>query len=325
MSALVTGARGFVGQALIRALVLGGEKVAALSFAGCDSTTTALSEESEVTWIAGDVRDKVSMLHALEESSPDSIYHLAAITFLPAAGSDPTNTFDTNTMGVVRLLSAIHEWRRHGSPGPRVLMVGSGEQYGAQPDDKYPLAEEVVQRPATIYAASKASQEMLGLQLAASFNLDVVATRSFNHSGRGQEPRFLLPGLVERANEAAITGAKNIPIGNTTPVRDFLHVSDVVRAYLALMGAGQPGEVYNVCSGKGSTVGELFELVLRIGGVDAMPARDEKLIRKIDVPRLVGDNTKLRGATGWAPLMSVEDVVADLWDACRHRGLLEGY
>ena len=145
------------------------------------------------------------------------------------------------------------------------------------------------------------------------FDIPVIATRSFNHSGRGQEPRFLLPGLVQRLRALSQSGETRLPVGNTTPVRDFLHVTDAVSAYIALMQKGRPGEAYNVASGKGWSVGELVDIALRITGVDARPERDESLARPVDVEWLVGDNTKLRTETGWAPKLGVEDIIRELW------------
>jgi GDP-4-dehydro-6-deoxy-D-mannose reductase len=167
----------------------------------------------------------------------------------------------------------------------------------------------------TVYAASKAAQETIALQALLGFGIDVIATRSFNHSGPGQEPRFLLPGIVNRIKALSQNHGRNLPIGNTATIRDYLHVTDVVAAYIALVERGRPGEVYNVSSGKGWSVGDLVEMALRITGVDATMQRDESLVRPVDVEWLVGDNAKLSAQTGWAPKHGVEDIIRDLWHA----------
>jgi GDP-4-dehydro-6-deoxy-D-mannose reductase len=154
---------------------------------------------------------------------------------------------------------------------------------------------------------------IISLQEFRSSGIDVIATRSFNHSGAGQEARFLLPGIVKRIKSLRKNGGEDLPIGNTTTTRDFLHVADVVEAYIALVERGQPGEVYNVSSGQGRTVQELVELALRVTGVDARVQRDESLIRRVDVEWLVGDNAKLRAQTGWGPKFGVEDIIRELW------------
>ena len=314
MSSLVTGAGGFVGQWLIRALLDRREKVTGFTN-GPPSESGILNSEQRnaVEWVEGDIRDSSSIETAIDRSSPDAIYHLAGITFVPQAGADPTTTYEVNTLGVARLLSAVARNRGSGMSSPRVLIVGSAEQYGAHDRSECPLRETAAQRPVTVYAASKAAQETIALQAFSGFGIDVIATRSFNHSGPGQERRFLLPGIVNRIKSLAQGGGNQLPIGNTTVIRDFLHVTDVVAAYIALVERARPGEVYNVCSGKGWSVEDLVELALRITGVDAILKRDESLVRHVDVEWLVGDNAKLRTQTGWTARRSLEDIVRDLW------------
>jgi len=193
-----------------------------------------------------------------------------------------------------------------------VLLVGSGEEYGRHETAEMPLAESAEARPLTVYGATKLAQEALGLQAARADGLRVVLTRSFNHSGAGQEPTFLLPGLVARAVALREAGGRTLRMGNQAAVRDFLHVRDVVAAYILLAERGSRGEVYNVCSGRGWTTGDLARRVLARGGVDAAVESDPALVRPVDVPALVGDNSKLRAATGWAPALGLDDIIDDL-------------
>ena len=314
MTVLVTGAAGFVGQWLTRSLLERGEKVFGLTMTG-PPAAGALSKAQigSVTWLSGDLRNSADVDAALETARPSAIYHLAAVTYVPEAGDDPVTAFDINTLGTVRLLNAIARHSPKGASRTRTLVVGSGEQYGAHSTKAYPLSEDAAQRPLTVYAASKAAQEIAALQASKAQQIDVVATRSFNHSGPGQDKRFLLPALVKRAAQLRETGSSELPIGNTTPVRDFLHVSDVVAAYMTLCERGESGQVFNVCSGVGRTVGQIAETVLRIGGVRATPKSDPNLVRPVDLPMLVGDNSKLC-ATGWEPAFSFDDMVTDLWN-----------
>ena len=316
MSSLVTGAGGFVGQWLIRSLLDRREKVTGFTFGPpSESGILTSAQRNSVDWVEGDIRDKNSIEAAIDRSSPDAIYHLAGITFVPQAGADPTTTYEVNTLGSAKLLSAVARARGAGMSSPRVLIVGSAEQYGAHDRSEFPLRESAAQRPVTVYAASKAAQETIALQAFSGFGIDVIATRSFNHSGPGQERRFLLPGIVNRIRALAKSGGNRLPIGNTAVARDFLHVADVASAYIALVERGRPGEVYNVSSGKGWSVEELVELALRITGVAAKLERDESLMRQVDVEWLVGDNARLCAQTGWAPTRGMEDIVRDLWHA----------
>lgn len=313
MTVLVTGAAGFVGQWLTRSLLERDESVFGLSMTGPPKPGVLTQAQIDsVTWLSGDIRNDADVDAALETARPNSIYHLAAVSYVPEAGADSVTAFEVNTLGTVRLLNAVAKHSPKGASRTRTLVVGSGEQYGPHPAQAYPLSEDSVQRPLTVYAASKAAQEIVALQASRDQKLDVVATRSFNHSGPGQDGRFLLPALVKRVGQLRETGSSVLPLGNMTPVRDFLHVADVVTAYITLCEGADSGEVYNVCSGKGRTVGEIAEAVLKIGGVQAVPKSDPDLVRPVDLPVLVGDNSKLR-ATGWEPAFTFDDMVTDLW------------
>ena len=209
--------------------------------------------------------------------------------------------------------------RRAGVLDPVVVVVGSAEQYGRHEPADLPLSESAEQRPLTVYAASKAAQEVFALEAYRSEGLRVVATRSFNHSGAGQAQHFLLPALVRRA--LALRGDPadgTLMIGNRDTVRDFLHVRDVVRAYILLAERGVAGEAYNVSSGVGRRVEDLAAEALSALGVRAELTTDPALARKVEVPALVGDSTKLRRATGWAPALGTSDIIHDLIHAATH-------
>ena len=250
----------------------------------------------------------------LERVRPDAIFHLAAIAFVPAAGADPMRALDSNVSASVQLLDAMRLQRISGLLDPTLLIIGSAEQYGRH-DGPARLTEHAELLPRTFYAATKCAQEAFALAAARAGGLKVVATRSFNHSGRGQSPEFLMPSLVRRAIAARAHPDAPVPIGNVEPVRDFLHVEDVVSAYIALVERGRPGEVYNVCSGDGVTVGEIAAEVLSRAGVTGPLVVEESLCRTVDVPFLVGDNSKLCADTGWAPTRSRAAIIDDLLHA----------
>jgi GDP-4-dehydro-6-deoxy-D-mannose reductase len=246
------------------------------------------------------------------------VFHLAGISFVPAAGADPLNAYDVNLGIAVRLFAAIAPRRAAGAIDPVVLVVGSAEQYGRHDPGAMPLGENAECRPRTTYAASKLAQEECALLAFRADGVRVVCTRSFNHSGRGQARSFLLPALVDRALDARRRGESRIAVGNIDTVRDFLHVNDVVRAYRLLAEQGLPGEIYNVCSGQGVTVGDVAAEVLHAAGVSAELVPDDSLRRPVDVPILVGNNAKLRADTGWAPQHARSDIISDLINAASH-------
>lgn len=309
---LVTGAAGFVGTHMLDALRTAGAEIVALATDPPEIPTAV----PEVTWRYGDLRDERYVADVVDAARPDTVIHLAAISHVPTAAADPALAWDVNVTATARLLHELGRARDAGRIDPTVLVVGSAEQYGRHDTHESPLVESSVQAPRTVYAATKAAQEILALQCWRATGLKVVVARSFNHSGRGQPTRFLLPALVQRAVElrGAAPGT-SMPVGNRSPIRDFLHVSDVVAAYISLCQRGAPGEAYNVASGTGWSVQQILERVLARAGVQATPVEDPSLVRPVDVPVLVGDSHKLQRATGWSATRALDDIIDDLLHA----------
>ena len=303
MRALVTGAAGFVGGWLVRALRERGAEIHGLALAG---------QGDGVAWHLGDVRDAAVVRMALDASRPDAVFHLAGVSSVGGADEDPGAAVEVNVTATVRLLAEVARRREAGQGDPVVVVAGSGEQYGAHPEAAQPLAEAAEQRPTSHYAATKAAQEVFALQAWRRRGVRAVCARSFNHSGPGQAASFLLPALVGRALQLRREGGRTLRMGNTTPVRDVSHVSDVVRAYILLAERGVPGEAYNVCSGTGHSVGDIARAVLRRVGVEASVESDPALVRPADVPVLVGDPAKLRAHTGWSAARTLDDCIDDL-------------
>jgi GDP-4-dehydro-6-deoxy-D-mannose reductase len=323
--ALVTGAAGFVGQWLCRDLLGAGWEVTGATLEGVSANPILAREEhAAVSWMQADVRRTADVRAAIDAARPDAIFHLAGVSSVPGAAYDPGLTCEANVVAAARLLGELRVRRRAGVLDPAVIVVGSSEQYGRHGAAELPLTEEAAQRPLNVYAASKAAQEVVALEAARSDGVRVVATRSFNHSGAGQAPHFLLPALVRRAlglrgRHPAKGEPRTLTIGNRETVRDFLHVSDVTRAYILLAERGAPGEAYNVASGIGHSVGELADRVLSALGIgDAAIASDPALVRPVEVPALTGDSAKLRAATGWRPERSIDAIIEDLIHAATH-------
>ena len=305
---LITGGSGFVGQWLARALAERGAEVTSGSTGGTPlSPTLPPAIADAIRWVDLDVTDGPQVRAVVADVRPDWIIHLAGIAFPPEANADPARACSVNVLGAVHVLTAATAV----IPQARVLVVGSADQYGPQPATAYPLAESVSLIPRSFYGSSKAAQEVFALQAWRGSGMHVVCTRSFNHSGVGHASSYLLPSLVERALALPGRGG-TLAIGNPEPVRDYLHVSDVVEAYIRLLERGTAGEVYNVCSGVGISVRQLAERVLARAGRTAEIVPDATLMRPSDTPLLIGDNRKLRAATGWSPARSIDDIIDDL-------------
>jgi Nucleoside-diphosphate-sugar epimerases len=309
---LVTGGNGFVAQWAIRAMLGKGWSIVAAGIGQPPPDGILTDEErARVSWRATDMTRQADVNAAVDSANAEYVLHLAGVSHVLEAKASPAYAYEVNAVGAVRLLSELSRQRSAGRTDPTVVIVGSAEQYGRHELSDMPLHEDSELRPLTLYAASKVAQEVAALQAFRSEGVRVICTRSFNHSGVGHGPQFLLPSIVSRAVKLPPTGG-TLSIGNGDTVRDYLHVNDVVAAYILLLERGAAGEAYNVCSGEGTSVRALVKAVLARLGISAEIASSAELARAIDVPVLVGSNNKLRRATGWAPSHTRNDIIDDL-------------
>jgi GDP-4-dehydro-6-deoxy-D-mannose reductase len=267
-------------------------------------------EWKEVRWVTTDIRSERAVRGMLEAARPDLIVHLAGISSVSEAEEGQRTAYEINVLGAVMVATGAVRLRVAGQADPLLLVAGTGMQYGAHDASEMPLDEHAHQRPVNAYAATKAAQEIATLQIGRASGLRVICMRSFNHSGIGHDSRMLIPSLVRRVKGLPKRGGV-VRIGNDV-VRDYLHVDDVIRAYIALAERGLPGEVYNVASGVGVSVGQLAAQVMERAGVDAAVEADPSLKRASDIMTLIGSPAKLVAATGWKPVKTHTDIIEDL-------------
>lgn len=295
MRALITGGKGFVGQWLSAHLKDRGDDVAIID-------------------LETDVADGAAVRRVMSDVRPDAVYHLAAMTHVGDSWEHPSQVLRVNVLGTAEILAAA----RAVPELPRVLVVSSAEVYGVVGTDQLPLDEHTATLPASPYAASKLAAEAVALQAWRGYGQPVMVVRPFNHIGPGQSPNFFVPALAKRIVEARRAGAGSLPVGTLTTRRDFTDVRDVVVAYRRLIEAGEPGGVYNVCSGRDVAMAEVAHDLLRLAGADLELVTDPALVRPVDVPRLRGDATLLRETTGWVPVIPLATTLADVlasWEA----------
>ncbi|MEO6121929.1 MAG: GDP-mannose 4,6-dehydratase, partial [Acidimicrobiales bacterium] len=219
---------------------------------------------------------------------------------------EPAEFLRVNAGGTLNVLEAA----RRGDPPPRVLVISSAEVYGKVRPDQLPITEDAPLRPVSPYAASKAAAELMAMQAHLGHGLEVVVARPFNHIGPGQDPSFLVPGLTRRILAAQRDATATVGVGNLTPRRDMTDVRDIVRAYRLLAAGGEPGGVYNVCSGRDVSVQQVLDRLLALTGADVVVETDPALVRAVEVPVLRGDPSKLRAATGWEPVVPLDDTLS---------------
>lgn len=268
---------------------------------------TATDREVDVTSPAA-VRD------ALRRLQPEGIVHLAAQSSVAASWRDPLGAFRLNYLGSLHMLAAMEAE----VPGARLLLIGSSDAYGSDTDRTgRPLCEDDPLRPESPYARSKAAAELLGA-LAAERGVDVVRVRAFTHVGPGQTDRFVVSSFARQVAEiAAGQRPPRLSVGNLESVRDFLDVRDVVDAYGRLLDPKVPADTYNVASGQGVSIRAVLDELLDLAGVEAEVEVDPERFRPTDFR--IGDASRLRAATGWAPRVPLRETLAGVLDWWRAR------
>jgi GDP-4-dehydro-6-deoxy-D-mannose reductase len=254
------------------------------------------------------------MTFILEQANPDVIFHLAAQPLVSTSHRDPWGTLETNIRMQLNVLEGVARVR----PACRVLVVGSGEEYGLVAAKDLPIDEDTALRPLNAYATSKVTQDLLGLQYHLARNLDVVRVRPFNHIGPRQRVGFVAPDFASQI--AAIELGQQSPtirVGNLEACRDFCDVRDVVQAYLLLVTSGDSGQVYNVGSGESHAIQELLDTLLGISRISIEVVPDPGRMRPSDVPNVVCDATRIREKTGWDPEIPFEQSLSDILDYWR--------
>lgn len=280
---LVTGAAGFVGGHLMKELNMGKGDIAA-------DITGEFEAPEGVTKIVWNLPSPPPV----ELGEVRYIIHLAAMSSVSKSLREIHKAYEINLMGTVSVL----EYMVSMCPGARLLLASSSEVY--KPSDGL-VSENCEIGPGNPYGTTKAAAEIAAFQFARNYELDIVITRAFPHFGPGQSEDFAFPSFCKRIINAHRKGENTIRVGNLNPVRDYLYVTDVARAYRYILSRGLSGSVYNICSGKGNSIGDMVRMLIDISGIEIELETDPDLFRPADVEFQVGDSTKLRSLLGWKP------------------------
>ena len=293
MRVLVTGAGGFVGPYLRRALLAAGAEVVGLGpqpIAG------------EVDLIV-DVTDVKATADAVAKVKPDAIVHLAGLSSVSDCSKNPMRAFEINSGGTLSVVQAVLA-----AKNPcRFLLVSSGEVYGAAAGPG-PIDESLLPDPMNVYGATKRAAEIIALQHRHQ-GLDVIIARPFNHIGAGQTATFVLPSFAQQVTRVPRGGSVTLEVGNLSAVRDFSHVEDIVQAYRLLLEKGKASEVYNLGSGIGRSIESMLQLLVTQSGRQVTVKVDPKRLRPVEIPALIGNVEKLK-SLGWKPTHTVEQALS---------------
>ncbi len=301
--ALIIGGAGFVGNYLMDYL----NKECEWSVAVTKMENERIQKE-KVDIYDLDILEKDAIVEVLNSIKPDYIFHLAAQSSVKLSWKNPGLTIDINIKGSINLLEAVREW----GGKPRILMIGSGEEYGYISPETVPIQEETILHPGNIYAATKACQNMLSKIYSDAYQMDIIMVRAFNHIGPAQSPIFVVSDFckqvaeIEKGKREAV-----IRVGNLSAYRDFTDVRDVVAAYALLIKKGKKGETYNVGSGKAIQIQSILKELLQLSSVEIKIEVDEAKLRPIDVPIIEADIKKLVETTGWKRKYELTDTLKE--------------
>ena len=313
MRALITGINGFVGSHLAEHLLRQGWEVTGLALSAY-AALPALREH--VVVIAADLCDPDATRDAIVSYDPDVIFHLAAQSHVPTSLSDPSATIRNNLMAQLHVLEAVRPLER----APVVVVACTSEEYGAVRPQDIPVDEQTSLRPSNPYAFSKVAQDMLALQYFLAHGTRTVRLRLFNHIGPRQGDQFVVGAF---AHQIALieAGAQEpiIRVGNLEAQRDFTDVRDIVSAYEVAALRGEPGEVYNVGSGRPVAIRDILRMLIERSPASIAVEPDPERMRPVDVPIIACDASRFQARTGWVPTIPLDHTLADILDDWRGR------
>lgn len=309
---LITGFSGFVGRHFLHYLY---DKNEEMEIFGIDIRKPAFdvsvyADRLHIQFEEVNLLNRDELKSVIERFRPQYILHLASFSSVAFSWQHPEESFVNNTNIFLNLTGVLKELELP----CRVLSIGSSEEYGNVMAEHLPLRESMQLQPVSPYAVARVSQEMLSKVFVDSYHLDIILTRSFNHIGPWQDERFVVPSFIRRILNIKDEGLSEgtIETGETTIVRDFVDVRDVVNAYYMLLMDGTPGEIYNICSGTGIALADIINQVADIVGIKVHTKVNPEYVRPNDNRVVIGSHDKLTTELGWQPVISWNRTLQDM-------------
>lgn len=326
MKVLVTGGTGFVGSHLLDRLVSERENGANLEIFATRRYHLSRRDkiehlEDKIIWLDCDITDAIGVNKVFKAVMPNQCFHMAAESFVSPSWDLPHRYMDVNYNGTVNILDAIKNF----VPDCRILLPGSGEEYGEVPSSSLPINQFTPLQPVNPYAVSKIAQDLIGYVYFKSFNLNVLRLRTFNHEGPRRERYFGIASYCyQLARIEAGLQAPIIRVGHLDDKRNFTHVADVVSAYLIAMRSLDPGHLYIVGSEVDENIGtfrEILELLIKKSTWDGTIEiqKVSEFTRPTSVPYLLGDISEFRNLTGWNSTYNLDEILEDVLSYWRSR------
>lgn len=321
---LITGMTGFVGSHLVEYILANHPSVSIVGFVRWRSpkeNIAHLIDNPSLTLAFGDLLDLSSVKRALAEHRPDTIFHLAAQSYVDFSFIAPIHTLETNIIGTANLLQAVKEMKDESGYDPVIHICSSSEVYGQVREDEIPITESNPFRPASPYAVSKVGEDMIALQYWLSWKIKTIRTRMFTHTGPRRGEVFVVSNFSQQIAkiESGIVEPV-IKVGNLESVRTFSDVRDAVHAYWLLVTRCEPGEVYNIGGKETMTIREMLNKLRALSSVKNIRVEvDPKRLRPSDVTLQIPSTEKFRTATGWEPKIPFEKTLQDSLNYWRNR------
>jgi len=278
-----------------------------------------INKGDRIHLVYGDLRDYISIHTAVQTSKPDYVFHLAAQSYPKTSFDSPLDTFETNIQGTANVLEAL---RKNDIMDAIVHVCASSEVFGRVPKEKLPIDEECTFHPASPYAISKVGTDLIGRYYGEAYNMTVMTTRMFTHTGPRRGDVFAESTF---AKQIAMIEAGLIPpvvkTGNLDSLRTFADVRDAVRAYYMLVTVNpKPAEYYNIGGTYTCSVREMLDALLALSTVkDIKVETDPERLRPIDADLQVPNTAKFKSVTGWEPEIPFETTMLDLLNYWRDR------
>jgi len=313
---LITGIAGFAGSHLAEYLLKSGNievfgiEVSAKNTANIDAI------KNKIKIFKCDITNASDVKNVIKEIKPEKIFHLAGQSSVQLSWEKPWETFFININGQLNIFKTVIELKIN----PYIQIACSSEEYGIINRNEIPIKETSPLKPSSPYAVSKVTQDYLGLQYYISHKLNIIRTRAFTHIGPRQNDSFAISNFAKQI--AMIERGKKPPIvkvGNLNSIRDFTDVRDMVSAYWLATEKCKPGEAYNICSGKGYRIKEVLNILLSLSKIKVKIKEDPDRMRPLDVPILIGDNSKFVQQTGWEPKIKFRQTLFDLLNYWREK------
>ena len=315
---LITGVSGFVGSHLLDLLAC---KKAMYELYGIVRERSPLENISHnldsIKLISCDLINQSTVLNVVNEIEPDHIYHLAGESSVKLSWGGALSMVNNNIIASLNIHEAL---RTQNHKETRILLACSSEEYGLVSEKDIPVKEETPLKPVSPYAVSKAAVDMFGFQYYLSYGIKVIRIRAFNHTGPRRPPVYALSNFAKQIAEIEKgTRERKVHVGNLSAIRDYTDVRDVVRGYEMAIEHCEPGDVYNLCSSKGYSIGNLLKVLIGLSKCQIDIVQDKERMRPIDLPIIVGDNSKFKKATSWSPDIEIEHTLEELLNYWRER------